>query len=203
MDNITLEKDLQQRLQAISKEDSIVSIAGGFARDAVFKKPYRDIDVFIQTVPNNQAYLVEEVIPEVFRDICPSSLAAASENDYGGYFYVYDIPKTCYQFIFLDRSIEAAFSRFDLSLNQVYFSSDGKLHYSTQFLNTIKTGKVQIAYNVNPERLDRLQKKYSELSFVPKAKPAPKTDYRNQYFTSATLTWGEDILQAAPQTNTL
>lgn len=184
LDKITLETDLQQRLERIAKEDSIAVIAGGFARDAVFKKPYRDIDIFIHTEPSNQAYIIEEVIPEVFKDICSSSLAVASENNYGGYFYVYDIPKTSYQFILLDRSIEYTLTRFDLSFNQVYFSSDGKLNYSANFLNTIKTGKVIINYEIDRGRLQRLQKKYSEFSFIPKGKSAVKaTQYNTLYYT--------------------
>lgn len=139
-------------------------IAGGYPRDLIFQRKYKDVDFFIQISKEcDHSYFVEVILPEALDSV-------GIENDlhqsYMGYsefsttFSVWNCKEL--QFILINYHIDNIFSYFDYSINQVGFKPDGGLYHSESFLHTHSTKEIIKIRPVSANRDDYIKSKFPE-----------------------------------------
>lgn len=147
-------------------EGAYAVLAGGYLRDHILGKPFKDMDFFIY-VPNDNPYLFEEgLLDAIGYDFDTGFMEDMGEQYDGGNCLKVTIDSLIYNFVQVYQEPSRYVStRFDYSINQLYY--DGvTIKRSKAFLDTIKTRQVKcINQPNNPKRLEYLRAKFPEFVF--------------------------------------
>jgi hypothetical protein len=159
-----------------NKEKTGCVLAGGYLRDIVLDKPYKDLDFFLH-VRTESPYLFEEGILEFLKFDYDKDTVKDSGEMYGGNFNL-KVEKDGITYNFIQIYMEPSNyvqRNFDYSINQIFF--DGSLKKSRAFLDTLKSKQVKAIMNTqNVERLNYLKSKFPDYVF-PEIEVFKESDY--------------------------
>lgn len=148
------------------QENSVAILAGGYLRDHVLGKPFKDLDFFVY-VRNDNPYLFEEgLLDAIGYDFDTGTMEETGEQYDGGTCLKITIDGLIYNFVQVYQEPSRYVStRFDYSLNQLYYEGT-TIKRSRAFLETIKSKQVKcINPPKNPKRLEYLRAKFPEFVF--------------------------------------